>query len=154
MVTRNLTQSRKEAKTQRLELEVDGQAGAEGLSNRKRCSSRSSQIFKGDGRWATLQHNSANLAHFIGLPFVLTAEPAVLLPTTLIKRRRTKIIEHKSLAVAEDLNSLFRKRRIALSQVGDRAVRAICEAQRHKHGVFIDNLMILACDGFGEDSRG
>src|SRR5215813_8714405 len=117
MVTRNLTQSRKEAKTQRLELEVDGQAGAEGLSNRKRCSSRSSQIFKGDGRWATLQHNSANLAHFIGLPFVLTAEPAVLLPTTLIKRRRTKIIVFYSVAVTEELYTLFRNDAIGLSRV-------------------------------------
>src|SRR5438445_4207974 len=97
---------------------------------------------------APLQNRTADLAHFICLSFVLTAQLQAFLFPIAVQRRAAKILEHKCLATTENLHPLFGHGLISFSEIGDRPIRSVSETKGDKNRVLVDDLMIAAGDRF------
>src|SRR5690349_12009754 len=114
---------------QRLRFEADDAGDATHKLNLKRAalaqriehaesrSRRRCQFFETDWRRTTREYAFTDPFYLWPLPLVLNFPGA-------------KVVEHKTLARTKNLDPFFRQRLIALTQIGDRAVRAVGKTQR------------------------
>src|ERR1700752_678627 len=121
-----------------MNLNFLGLVSTQGIENAESRTRGSSQLFQANRSSRTFQNTRTNYLYLFALTLILSSQCYLFLTAIFVYCSSFIVVEHKRLAAAQDLDSLFRKGLIAFTQVSDTTIRPIRETYIDKNRVGVN----------------